>query len=50
MTAKSAELLALLARDGRKPLGAPMLASYDPPFSMPFLKRHDILVEIEGPV
>ena len=50
VTAKSAELLALLARDGRKPLGAPMLASYDPPFSMPFLKRHDILVEIEGPV
>lgn len=45
---KMAELQAMLARDGVKALSAPYLASYDPPFSMPLLKRNDILVEVEG--
>ena len=46
--AKSIELQALLARDGVKTLSQPTLASYDPPFSLPLLKRNDVLIEIEG--
>ena len=47
---KSAELLACLERDGLRAVSKPYLASYDPPFSIPFLKRHDVLVDIEAPV
>ncbi len=47
VAAQSSRLLSALQRDGVKVVGAPMLASYDPPFSIPVFKRHDILVEIE---
>lgn len=47
-TQKAAELSGLLARDGIKATSQPYLASYDPPFSMPLLKRHDVLIDIEA--
>jgi SOUL heme-binding protein len=43
---KAAELETLLARDQIKSVSAPYLASYDPPFSIPFLKRHEILIDV----
>jgi hypothetical protein len=46
---KSSELKALIARDGLKATSEPYLASYDPPFSAPLLKRHDILIDIQAP-
>lgn len=46
VAAKSAELMSFIARDGLTPISKPALASYNPPFSVPFLKQHDILVEI----
>ncbi len=44
---KTAELRALLLRDQKHGVSSPRLASYDPPFSTPFLKRHEILIDIE---
>jgi SOUL heme-binding protein len=49
VTEKSAELKTVIARDGLKALSEPYLASYDPPFSIPMLKRHDILIDIQSP-
>ncbi len=43
---KEQELLSMLRRDGVEPVGAPIYAGYNPPFSVPFLMRHEILVEI----
>ena len=43
----SSALKTLLWRDNLKATSAPRLASYDPPFSIPFLKRHEILIDIE---
>lgn len=43
---KVRELLLLLKRDGIEPVGAPLYAGFNPPFSIPFLKRHEIHVEI----
>lgn len=43
---KSAALLAALARDGVAVRSSPMLATYDPPFTLPFMQRHEIMVEI----
>ena len=43
---KAEELLQMVARDGIKPVGAPVYAGYNPPFSAPFLKRHEIHVPI----
>jgi hypothetical protein len=44
---KTAELKALLLRDNLKASSSARLASYDPPFSIPFLKRHEILVDVQ---
>jgi SOUL heme-binding protein len=49
VAAKSGQLQALIARDGLKTRSAPYLASYNPPFSVPFLKRHDVLIDVEPP-
>lgn len=45
--AKTQELEAALARAGKKTRGAPTLAQYDPPFTMPPMRRNEILVELE---
>ncbi len=39
----TAELLAWAARTGREFEGAPTLAQYDPPFTMPLMRRNEIL-------
>jgi hypothetical protein len=37
-------LLDAVAASGSKPLGAPMLLGYDPPFTIPFLRRNEVAV------
>jgi hypothetical protein len=47
---KADALLAMLKRDRLTPAGDPVYAGYNPPFSVPFIKRHEILVELaDGP-
>jgi SOUL heme-binding protein len=46
VTAKTAELNALLARDRVTSVGPPLLAGYDPPFAMPLTKRYEILMDV----
>jgi hypothetical protein len=46
VTAKSAELVAALARDKTEVVGTPALAIYNPPFTPPFMQRHEIMVEV----
>jgi hypothetical protein len=46
VTAKTAELNALLARDRIATVGSPQLAGYNPPFSMPLTKRYEILIDV----
>jgi hypothetical protein len=46
VAAMTADLQALLARDGITATGTPQLAGYDPPFSMPLTKRYEILVDV----
>lgn len=42
---KTADLLAWLDRKGIIPNGEPELARYNPPWTLPFLRRNEILVE-----
>lgn len=42
-----AELLAAVATEGLRPLGAPRFARYDPPFKPWFLRRNEVLVDVE---
>ena len=44
---KTAELKAWLASKGITPTGKPELARYNPPWTLPFLRRNEILVEYE---
>jgi hypothetical protein len=37
----------MLARDGVKAASKPYLASYDPLFSAPFMKRHEVQIEVD---
>lgn len=41
---KTAALLAWMAARGLKPVSAPQLARYNPPWTLPFLRRNEILV------
>jgi len=45
---KATLLLSWLATKNITPLGPPQLARYNPPWSLPFLRRNEILVEIAG--
>jgi hypothetical protein len=40
--AETARLRGALARAGKKPDGAPIYLSYDPPFTIPFLRRNEV--------
>lgn len=42
-----ARLMAALERDGVTAAGEPVYAGYQPPFSVPFLKRHEMMVEVD---
>jgi hypothetical protein len=43
---KTAALLASMRTHKLEPLGAPRLARYDPPWTLPFFRRNEILIEI----
>lgn len=45
---KAQELLSMLERDGFRPVGPPIYAGFNPPFSVPFLKRHEIQVAVDA--
>ena len=41
-------LLTAVGGDGLEPIGRPILARYDPPFMPWFLRRNEVMVEIDG--
>ena len=41
------ELRDVLARNGRTVAGAPIFLGYDPPFTIPFLRRNEVALQIE---
>ena len=45
---KTAELLAWIKAKGWTPIASPQLARYDPPWTLPFWRRSEILVEVGG--
>lgn len=47
LTAKTAELMAWLADKGITPIGQPQLARYNPPWTLPFLRRNELMVEYQ---
>jgi DNA gyrase inhibitor GyrI len=42
---KTAELLAWLKSKNITPIGTPELARYNPPWTLPFLRRNEVMVE-----
>ena len=44
--AQSRRLAEVLERAGRKPEGPPFFMGYDPPFSIPFLRRNEVAVRL----
>jgi hypothetical protein len=42
-----AKLMGALSADGRRPIGAPILARYNSPFTPWFMRRNEAMVEIE---
>lgn len=46
VAAKKARLTELLKRDGIEPKGEPEAAFYNPPWTVPFMRRNEVLVEI----
>lgn len=43
---KSGELVAYAAEHGIATVGQPMLAFYDPPWTLPFMRRNELLLEV----
>ena len=46
MKAAEEELMARLAGAGLKPMGEPVFAFYDPPWTLAFLRRNEVMIEI----
>ena len=46
LDAHLATLRAVLAEAGRKAEGAPVFLGYDPPFTIPFLRRNEVALEV----
>ena len=42
-----AELRDVLAKAGRKAEGTPIFLGYDPPFTLPFLRRNEVALQVE---
>ncbi len=49
MAQKSEELRVWLEGKKLAPIGAPIFASYDPPWTAPFLRRHEVWLALETP-
>ena len=47
MRQKSKELLTWIATSGLKVISAPRAAGYDPPWTIPFLRRSEVLIDVE---
>lgn len=45
--AKTGELLAWMKSEGLESAGSPQLARYDPPWTLPFLRRNEIMVPLK---
>jgi effector-binding domain-containing protein len=45
VTAKTSELLDWLARQNLEAVGKPELARYNPPWTLPFLRRNEVMIE-----
>lgn len=48
MERKKSELLAKVSASGYVAKGEPVFAFYDPPWTLPFLRRNEVMVEIAG--
>jgi hypothetical protein len=44
---KTRRLQAALERDGLRPAAAPVTAFYNPPFTAPFMRRNEVLIELQ---
>jgi hypothetical protein len=44
---KTAELLGWVRSEGLEPEGIPRLARYDPPWTLPFLRRNEVMVPVK---
>jgi SOUL heme-binding protein len=49
VTRKTAELNAFLARRQLTPIAKPVFAQYDPPWTLPFMRRNEIWLEVARP-
>jgi hypothetical protein len=48
VAAKTAELEAFLAAKGLNPIGPPVIAQYDPPWTLWFMRRNEIMIPVGG--
>lgn len=48
--AKTDETLQWIQRQSLRVIGTPQLSRYDPPWTLPMFRRHEIMVEIAAPV
>jgi hypothetical protein len=42
------QLMSLIQEQGLRPVGEPIFARYNPPFMPWFLRRNEVLVQVEG--
>jgi hypothetical protein len=49
VTAREAELSRILAGSSWQPQGEPVAQFYDPPWTLPFLRRNEVAVAVTGP-
>ena len=47
---KTSELTAFLTRRTLTPIGKPVFASYDPPWTLPFMRRNEVWLELSKPL
>ena len=49
LSQNQAKLMRFLEQEKLKPIGAPRYAFYDPPWTLPFNRRNEVLIEIARP-